>query len=154
MHTTVANQNKVSQQAHIINLEFSKLNKSLNNIVARYSKYTDKLFANEYNRTKSDQKEINTSLFDPHSEILADLIRDIHVHISEANYHNLSHYVKVSINLIERLFHRMDLEFREHSSPSRNIKLKHQNDAKFFRLIQRRINGARSRLLKLGANYA
>lgn len=81
--------------------------------------------------------------------MLAELICDIHNSIADADSEDMPYHVKTSIHKIETLFQEMKEDFWESLYPSKNTALRARNDAKFFRLIQKRINGARRNILAL-----
>ena len=144
--------NNVSKNTYIINSRFTQLEKSLNNIITRYIKYTDKRFYSDYNNVADAKTSIITdNLFDPVADVLVQLTNEIHLVVESSNKCDIAYNIKSSIQKIEDVFQVMQHDFRIHNK-CKGRSLKSINDAKFFRLIQRRINGAREELLKISSD--
>ena len=149
----ITNTYEGNQQVLITNIRFAKLGQDLNKIIFRYIKYTDKKFYSAYNDVKDTQtKVIRDNLFDPVPDILMELICETHMEIANVNNQDMQYSIKSAIHRVENLFHGMQVQFKKHQNSSNRSHLKSINDAKFFRLIQRRINGARKKLLNLSCN--
>ena len=149
----ITNTYEGNQQVLIINRRFTKLQQSLNQVMDRYIKYTNQHFYSAYNDVKDTQTGIITdNLFDPVPDILMELICETHKEIANVNKQDMQYSIKSAIHRVENLFHGMQVHFKKHQNSSNRSHLKSINDAKFFRLIQRRINGARRKLLNLSCN--